>query len=148
MPNDRKKSGAEKKISKKKVQKRFLHQYSEDDVKNALEAIRSDDMTTSAASREYGVPRTTLIDILKGRVPEISRRMGPAPELTHEEERTLVEWCFYMTKCGYPRKNEDLLNSVQIYMKSTGIYRYNEKSSLRQIFMILFYRQTKQIQRR
>lgn len=115
----KKKSAADQKIGSK-VPKRSLHQYSENDVKNALKAIREDKMTTAAASRIHHVPRTTLIDIMKGRVPELSRKMGPAPELTFEEERALVDWCFQMAKCGYPRKNEDLQNSVQFYLKSTG----------------------------
>ena len=55
---------------------RLLLQYSEDKPIQALAAIRNG-MPIRQASRNYGVPRDTIVDRLHLRVPEGPRKMGP-----------------------------------------------------------------------
>lgn len=64
------------------------------------------------AIAKYGIPRTTLQDKLNGKSPENSRK-GPDCVLNVREEETLVKWLKDLTKCGFPRKPDDLLNTVQ-----------------------------------
>lgn len=98
------------------ILKRPIHNYTATALSTALSAIR-EGMGLNAASRKYGVPRGTLQDRLKGRVREGPRRMGRDPYLTRTEEEKLVEWCTRLAKCGFPIKEEDLLNTVQNIVK-------------------------------
>lgn len=91
--------------------RRPIHQYTEIALGDALEAIRSG-TSIRQASKEYGVPRTTLIDRVHGRVKLGPRRMGPATVLTYEEERKLEEWLTHLAKTGFPQKKMDLINTV------------------------------------
>lgn len=43
---------------------------------NAVRAVRTREMNVTQASKNFAVPRSTLSDILKGKVPENSRKMG------------------------------------------------------------------------
>ncbi|KAG8191101.1 hypothetical protein JTE90_008413 [Oedothorax gibbosus] len=93
--------------------KRKIHQYSEAALEEALHEIRQGLSTIRAASRKFGVPRGTLQDRIHGRVSEGPRKMGPDAVLTLAEEKKLVQWIKDLVKCGFERKVEDLLNTVQ-----------------------------------
>ena len=51
--------------------------YDMKDIPIALEKIRRKELSTLAASKMYGIPRTTLIDRLQGRVGDNCTRSGP-----------------------------------------------------------------------
>ena len=51
----------------------------------ALKEVRDGRMSRNAASKAFGVPRSTLCDKLDGKTPE-DRRMGPPSVLTKAEE--------------------------------------------------------------
>lgn len=93
------------------MSKRPIHQYKEEQLSEAMAAIRNG-MKIREASRVFGVPRGTLQDRLHLRVPEVPRKMGPNSVLTKEEETALKDWCIALAKCGFPLKCEDLLNTV------------------------------------
>lgn len=95
------------------VRQRLVHQYTEEALRDALRAIREENCSIREASRRYHVPRGTIQDRLHGRVKEGPRKMGPAGYLTPEEEQTLVEWLCHLARCGFPRKKDDLFDSVQ-----------------------------------
>lgn len=101
---------------KPKGYKRPLLQYDRSKIEDALGAIRGDQISIREASRKYGVPRGTLQDRLHGRVPE-NKNMGRDTTLTKEEEESLVQWLSELAKCGFSRKKDDLLNTVQKIMK-------------------------------
>ncbi|KAH3728535.1 hypothetical protein DPMN_024343 [Dreissena polymorpha] len=58
----------------------------------AIEAIRSKAMSKRKAAMTFGVPRSTLLDKLSGRVPEARTRPGPATVLSAAEEDVLVNY--------------------------------------------------------
>ena len=60
-------------------------------------------MPQSRAAKLFGVPRSTLQDKVKGRVPEEPTRPGPAPVLTQAEEKTLVNYTNLMVEIGMYR---------------------------------------------
>lgn len=93
------------------MSKRPIHRYKEEQLSEAMAAIRNG-MKIREASRVFGVPRGTLQDRLHLRVPEVPRKMGPNSVLTKEEETALKDWCIALAKCGFPLKCEDLLNTV------------------------------------
>ncbi|XP_020296543.1 uncharacterized protein LOC109861344 [Pseudomyrmex gracilis] len=77
-------------------------------------------MSVRQASKQFGVPRTTLSDILKARVPERKRQMGPDPYLTVPGEEKLVLWIKNLVKCGFPPKKYFLLNTIQKIVKDSN----------------------------
>lgn len=92
--------------------KRKFHQYSEKNLEDALKAIRNGAKIRETC-REFGVPRATVQDRIKGRISEKPRQMGPDPILTHTNEKKIVDWIIELSKCGFPVKKQELLSTVQ-----------------------------------
>jgi hypothetical protein len=87
--------------------------YSEVAVGEALRAIEGG-MSKKAASKMFGIPRTTLIFRLSDKFRKIDP--GPSPVLTAAEEATLVEWIICNQKKGFPRRKEDVQESVKQFL--------------------------------
>ena len=69
-------------------------QWSEGDMKLALEAITSKKMSIRQAREYYGIPPSSIQDWKKGKTT--SKTVGHQTYLTKEEEHAVVEWCFAM----------------------------------------------------
>ncbi|KAJ8915297.1 hypothetical protein NQ315_014805 [Exocentrus adspersus] len=91
-------------------------QYLEADMLKAIVAARTGMMSIRKASVSFQVPRTTLIDKLKGRVP-IERKIGASSILSSDEEQHLVTWILSSAKAGFPITKEQLTDSVQLLIK-------------------------------
>lgn len=91
------------------------YKYTKDDLKNALEAIKNG-VPCATASKEYRVPRTTLIGKIKGKYPEDCRNGAPTI-LTVEEENLLINWIINLGKMGFPVSKTQLLDSVALLVK-------------------------------
>ena len=91
---------------------RELLKYSAERMDSALKEVREGRMTCYAASKIFGVPRSTLRDKLSGRSPE-GRQMGLNPVLTTAEEASLTTFCIKLLRCGFPLNRDDLLDIVQ-----------------------------------
>ncbi|KAL5499318.1 hypothetical protein EMCRGX_G010708 [Ephydatia muelleri] len=85
----------------------------------ALKEVRDGRMSRNAASKAFGVPRSTLCDKLDGKTPE-DRRMGPPSVLTKAEEAMLANFCTKYLKCGFPINREDLFDIVQRIIQVDG----------------------------
>ncbi|XP_033219066.1 uncharacterized protein LOC117174261 isoform X1 [Belonocnema kinseyi] len=85
--------------------------YDQTTIENAIASIRRDKISIRRASVIHGVPRTTLTDVLNGKIRK--RRKGPAPALTDNEETLLSEWCKDLYKAGFPLKTDFLLDSAK-----------------------------------
>ncbi|XP_074035868.1 uncharacterized protein [Leptinotarsa decemlineata] len=107
----------------KAKQKREFFKYSEDQLKQALYEIREHKMKIRQASREFGVPKTTIQDYLMKKIPKISRKIrktGPEPLLTIEGEEKICNWTINLAKCGFPIKKCDLIATVEGIVKATN----------------------------
>ena len=87
--------------------------YSPDAMLAAINGVRTGAMSRTAACRMYGVPKTTLLDKLAGRVPEDPTPIGRKPILTMAEERKLVDFTLEMCSIGYPLSRNELLGEVK-----------------------------------
>lgn len=96
-----------------KMSSRPIHQYPESALAAALRSITENGRSIRSASKEFNVPRATLQDRIQGRILVGPRKMGPGTILTDEEESKLAKWCLNLAKCGFARKKDDLLNTVQ-----------------------------------
>ena len=84
---------------------------------HAIKEVREGHMSRHAASKAYGVPRSTLCDKLDGKSPE-DRNMGPSTVLTKAEEATLAAFCIKFLKCGFPINRQDLCDIVAKVVKA------------------------------
>lgn len=96
--------------------KKIRFQYSAAVMEEAVEAVRNG-MPAARASREFKVPRTTILGKVQGKVP-IGRKIGPDTILTKEEENLLVKWIFHIANCGFPTTRLQLIDSVQLLIKN------------------------------
>lgn len=103
--------------STKKKYERF--KYSEEDLQNAMESVRSKQLSLNKAALQFKIPKSTLSKKLTGKTTE-ERRMGPPPVLTAIEERNLEEWIIGKAKIGFPMHKDDVKDAVCKVMKETG----------------------------
>lgn len=70
----------------------YKHQpkYTSEDLEAALNGIRKKEISKNAASKKYGIPRTTLIDKIVGKYRP-GKTKGRDPFLSETEELALVE---------------------------------------------------------
>jgi len=71
------------------------------DMESAIDSVRNEKMTISAAARKHSVPRKSLDNRIKGRVKH-GVKPGPATTLTAEEETALLEYIRYSASRGFP----------------------------------------------
>lgn len=84
----------------------YAKKYTEDDLQEAVEKIRSNEMSYGAASQKYNVPKTTLHN--KMRNANVSRR-GATTILTCAQESELAEWILLHQQYGDPRTKHDMI---------------------------------------
>lgn len=96
--------------------KRF--QYSEDDLKKAFNAVRDGLLSANKASKEYHIPKGTLITKLHETVAS-EREMGPPTVLTNDEEKRVEDWIIGKAKIGNPIHAEEVKDTVQKILKDT-----------------------------
>ena len=77
----------------------------------ALKAIE-DGSSVSRASRDFGVPRSTLHDRVSGRVVH-GVKPGPKPYLDNAEEKELGSYLKHCAKVGYGKTRKDVLCIVE-----------------------------------
>lgn len=70
--------------------KNKAQQYSNESLETALRLIREKQISKRQASIKYGIPRTTLIDKIKGKYRP-GKGKGRDPFLSEEEELSLVK---------------------------------------------------------
>lgn len=100
----------------KKGYSRF--EYSEKDLLDAIEAVRSKVLSLNKAAQTYKIPKSTLSNKINGKTIE-GRRMGPAPVLNKEEEIKLKEWILSKAKVGFPMHSDDVKDTVQHILQET-----------------------------
>ncbi|XP_068081988.1 uncharacterized protein [Anabrus simplex] len=84
----------------KRHPRRVFFNYTEDNLKSAIEAVRNG-MLKKEASRAFEIPRSTLIRKLSGESQE-KRKMGPDPVLGVELESRIKKWMLDLAKQGFP----------------------------------------------
>ena len=75
--------------------------WDDQDMKSAMSAVRAGQLSISAASSRFSVPRKTLDDRMKGRVAHGSKP-GVSTALSLIEEDALVSYLLYMANRGFP----------------------------------------------
>lgn len=99
MPNDRKRTLKQK--------------YSSEHLSTAVEAVRLKKMSLRAAALSYGVPKSTIDDILKKKHANV----GFATVLSAGEENEIVKWMLQLANSGFPATKIQLLDSVELFLQ-------------------------------
>ncbi len=76
-------------------------QWNDDNMKAAMKAVTSENMSVSAASRKFKVPRKSLDDRIRGNVAH-GKKPGRTTVLTPTEEDSLIQYLLYMGERGFP----------------------------------------------
>lgn len=100
-----------------KSKKYTRFKYTEEDLVNALESVKSKKLSLNKAALQYNIPKSTLSNKLNGKTIE-GRRMGPPPVLTTAEEKYLEDWIIGKAKIGLPMHKDDVKDSVCNVIKS------------------------------
>ncbi|KAJ4430609.1 hypothetical protein ANN_19197 [Periplaneta americana] len=95
--------------NEKKAYGRF--QYSED-IYAAVEAIHRNQMSANTATKEYKIPKVTLINKLHGKVL-MERKMGPTATLEKEEEGRFENWITAEAKLGFLMDSDEFKDALQ-----------------------------------
>jgi len=99
--------------------KKYKCSYNQSDLDQALSLLREKRMSVRAASRQFNIPKTTLLDKLHGRVAD-NAKAGRPTVLTHSEEVELVDWVVKMCKIGYGKTKQELLLTVKKMLDFEG----------------------------
>lgn len=89
--------------------------YTVESMAKAMEAV-AQGATTSSAAKNFGVPRTTLLDKINGR-SSIDCMKGPSTVITEKEEEHLANWIEFMEKSEFPITKNQLQDSVSILLQ-------------------------------
>ncbi|XP_060560017.1 jerky protein homolog-like [Ruditapes philippinarum] len=75
----------------------------------AFRAVKTENVSISAAAKSFGVPRMSLSDRVYHKVPLHKSKMGVKTALTDEEETALCNYITYMANRGFPLSAPQLL---------------------------------------
>ncbi|CAG5026854.1 unnamed protein product [Parnassius apollo] len=92
---------------------KILH-YWKEALDEALEKNHSKTVSLRAVRKKIYIPRATLQFKLKN--PTSKSGFGTTPFLTKQEENSIEEWLIKMAHKGFPRKSDDVLDTVQKFL--------------------------------
>ncbi|KAF2905611.1 hypothetical protein ILUMI_00565, partial [Ignelater luminosus] len=87
--------------------------YSIQDLQAAAEAVQNGVLSANKASKEYHIPKGTLINKLHGKSTISVRKMGPVPVPTIDEENIPESWIRRKAEIGFPVHPEEVKFALQ-----------------------------------
>ncbi|XP_033100164.1 uncharacterized protein LOC117103674 isoform X1 [Anneissia japonica] len=99
--------------------RQYKGRYSQEILNLAFSKVKSGELSTRAAAKAYGIPKSTLQDKVQG-VRPLTAKSGPDPVLTKTEELKLVTWIKQMTKIKYGRIRQELVLAVKKILDEDG----------------------------
>ena len=94
---------------------------------NAHEVVNINNVSISAAAKEYGVPRVTLSDRVKGKVP-MDAKMGRPSVLGDDHEAALVRYINYMADHRYPITRTQVIGLAWVIALRQGNECFNRST--------------------
>lgn len=90
--------------------------YSKEDLKNAVNAVRNG-ASCAAAAKQFHIPRITLMYKVSGKY-SIDCKSGVSTILTADEENLLKNWIINVARTGFPITKHQLLDSVALLVRT------------------------------
>jgi len=97
-------------------------QWTEIQMKKALDAVKSGKSGVNQAARDHGVPPTTLKDRLSGRVKE-NTKPGASRYLNDMEEKELSTFVKGCASIGYGKTRSEVMRIAETHAKEKGLLR-------------------------
>ena len=97
-----------------------LCQWTDEQMRRAMEAVKSGELGINRSALQHGVPSTTLKDRIAGRVKH-GTKPGPVAYLEPKEEEELVNFLFECSRIGYGKTKREVLQLVEDAAKKKGI---------------------------
>lgn len=94
--------------------KRLQHQ--PEQMTLVIQMVKTGQLSKKVVAKAYGVPKTTVLDKLSSRVPEIPTKPGPKTVLTAGEESVLVDYA----EIGYPINKREFCGEVKKILDLDG----------------------------
>ncbi len=91
--------------------------YNSEDMARAVAQVKKQKMSVREAALEYGVKRSTLLDIIRGKVAE---EVGRPNVLDKEEEKIVVERLLLMSEWGFPMTCWKRRHLFKVYIDGLG----------------------------
>jgi hypothetical protein len=92
----------------------------DEQLKQALNAVKAEGMKIKPAAIKYGIPRETLSDYIRRGTTD-KRRTGPETTFSQEEELTLVTRIKRLQQVGFPLTRDDIRRTVYEYSCTVGV---------------------------
>jgi hypothetical protein len=89
--------------------------YSDNDLKQAINAVRGGHLSSGAAAEKFKIPRTTLYGRLSGRRGDTGR--GVRPILSSDEEKFLVHVIVTFQEWQQPLTRSSIITMARTYMQ-------------------------------
>lgn len=83
--------------------------WSQEDLEAAMRRVVLGELSLRAASKQYGVPSSTLSDKMNYK-SSLNTTQGPDPYLTHAEETKITDWAIHMARIGFGQSKQDIKN--------------------------------------
>lgn len=100
--------------------KKKFYKYSQEDLINAIHAVRSGRLKIREAEREFHVPHSTIINKLKERT-NLVRKIGPNPIISSNDEAIIEQFLISSARKGFPvSKRRLLLLAKEVAQKKMG----------------------------
>lgn len=86
--------------------------YTNETLAKAPAGIRQGGKSIRQISKEFNVPKTTLLNRISGRSTDEKKKRRPDPVFVAGDMK-VVEWLINISKCGFVVKKEELLDTVK-----------------------------------
>ena len=94
--------------------------WSEGNLYKAYLAHLEEGFSVRCAAEAYGIPKSTLLDSVSGKVP-FGKKSGPCKFLSDEEEFELVNFMCGCAAVGYAKSKQQIISLVRSVVQSKGI---------------------------
>lgn len=95
--------------------------YDSEELTRAYNAVKDKAMSIRKASLTYGIPKTTLIDRLHGKIDLDVVKSGPSPMFTLDQETLLSRHIETMAEVGYGYSRQETINLASDFAISLGL---------------------------
>ena len=99
--------------------RRLRMRWSPDNLEQAIAAVRDGHLSLRGSSRMYGIPKSTLGDILRGK-SSVGLSSRGNHLLNDEEEASVAGWLVTMAKAGRHVKVKEVLDTVKAILDKSG----------------------------
>nr|CAI5865938.1 unnamed protein product [Callosobruchus analis] len=113
--------------------KKKRKQWSAENMRRAILAVRAKEMGLKRASNHFGVPKSTLKDKVNSKVKDIDQlvhsRLGRKPVLGDQLENILISYCLEMEKRFYGLRTKDVKKMAFLLAERNGLpHPFTEKN--------------------